>query len=177
MPRRRRHLPRLPDLHLRSQLELNRAPLNHDIFVFEPVLVPRLPVDLDALHVVAAGSLVQPRRSYPERLVTVDGHVEVREPGRGEQVDGLRDDWVDAQHVPQEPGVHSASVAVAGDAVGSVFEAGGFAVSFGTRFAISMDFSLLLIGEAATALDTLRLLVDVVVEIGCRKVRLVPEWF
>lgn len=91
--------------------------------MLEPVLRPLPPVDLDALHVVALGSLVQARGSDPERLVAVDGHVEVREPGRGEQVDGLRDDRIDAEHVPEEPGVHGAGVAVAGDAVGGVFEA------------------------------------------------------
>lgn len=54
----------------------------------------------------------------------VDGHVDLGEPGGGEQVCGCRDDGVEAEHLPDEPGVEGAGVGVAGEAVGCVFEAG-----------------------------------------------------
>lgn len=120
MARRRRNLAGLPELHLGAELKLDRAAVHHNVIVRKPVLRPGLAVDLDALHVVP---LVQPRRGDAQRLVAVDGHVQVREPRRAQQVDGLRHDRVQADELPQEPRVHGAGVAVPGDAVGGVFVA------------------------------------------------------
>lgn len=73
----RGYLSGFPDLHLRPELEFNDASVNHDIFVLEPVLVPLLPINLDSLDEI---SLVLPCRSNTQRLVTIDGHVEIWKP-------------------------------------------------------------------------------------------------
>lgn len=97
MARRRWNLTSLPELHLGAELKLDRAAVHHDVIVREPVLRPGLAVDLDALHVVP---LVQPVRRDPQRLVAVDGHVQVWEPWRAQQVDGLRHYRVQADELP-----------------------------------------------------------------------------
>lgn len=117
---RRRHLARLPPRCILAQVKFNMSTILHEIVVLEPVLRPLLPIDLHALHIVP---LVQSSRGDAQRLVSVDGHVEVGEPWGSDEIHGLRDDGVHAEHLPQEPGVHGAGVAVSGYAVGGVFEA------------------------------------------------------
>jgi hypothetical protein len=122
MPRRRRQGSRLPQGHIRPQGEVDRAPLDHDIAVRQPILRPCFPIDLDALHV---GSLIQPGRGDAQRPVPVDRDVDVLEPRRRDQKHVLRDHRVDAKQLPQQPGVHGAGVAVPRDSVVCVFETVG----------------------------------------------------
>lgn len=122
MPRTRWHITRIPSLHLRTKFKLDRASINHNIFMLEPVLIPTLPIDLDALNIVP---IIQTIGFDAQVLVPVDRHVEVAKPRRRDEVDGLRHHGVDSHHLPHEPGVHCACVAVTGDAVGRVVEAVG----------------------------------------------------
>lgn len=122
MPRARRHITALPSLRLTPQLKLNRATVDHNIAVFEPVLVPIPSVDLDRLYEIAVG-VVQIRGRDAQSTVPIDGHVDILEPGRVDQIDRLCDNRIKPYHLPDEPGIKGAGIAVARDAVVCVLEA------------------------------------------------------
>lgn len=131
MPRRRRYAARLPRLHVWPQFKLNQPPLHHNVLMFEPVLRPRLSVDLDTLNVIA---LVETLCGDSQRLVPVDRHVEVWEPWGRNKVHRLSNNRVDSEHLPEEPCVHCPCIAVAWDSVRSIFETIGSSQSIRSGF-------------------------------------------
>lgn len=145
MPRTRRYHPRLPTYRLTPHLKLNSPPILHDIPMHKPIPIPHLPVNLHALHEITV-RVVQIGRRHAEGVVAVDRHVDVGEPGRVEEVDGLGHDGVEAEHLPEHPGVERAGVGVTGDAVGGVVEVG--------------------VAEGAGGVDGFGLFVEVVVFVG-----------
>lgn len=78
----------LPLSFIWTNEKLDNTPVNHDILMVEPILVPTLPVDLNALHKVVR--LAQSRRicgtvaQNSEVFVDVDGDVDIVEPRRPE---------------------------------------------------------------------------------------------
>lgn len=62
--------------------------------MLDPILIPLLPIDLDALHIITSFLIVQTVGGDAERVVTVDGHVDIVEPRRAQEEDRLRDDGV-----------------------------------------------------------------------------------
>lgn len=94
-------------------------------------------------------------RDDAQRGIIVDCHVDVSEPRRAQEVHGLGDDRVEAQHLPQEPAVEGAGVAVPRHAVVGVVEE--------------------LVGQAPRLPHRLVLFVDVVVQVRRGKVRLVAD--
>lgn len=95
----RGQIPSVPLGHFISKEEFDCAAVDHDVLMVEPVLVPVLAVDLDTLHKVPALPQGTGVRNVvgedSQRLVNVDRHIDVAEPGRSEQVDWLRDDGIE----------------------------------------------------------------------------------
>lgn len=106
--------------------ELDSPSINHDILMIKPILGPRLAVDLDALHKVLRLSqrsrVTRAVAPNPQILVSVDSDIDVVEPWRPEQIYRLRHDRIQAQHLPNKPGVQCAGVAVPGNAVLRIVE-------------------------------------------------------
>ena len=122
MPRTRRYLPTLPHFRLAPKHKLNRSSLNHHIFMLKPVLVPLHTVDLHTLYIVTI--IAQSFGQDAKILIAVNGHVDIPEPGTFEEVDWRGHDWIETEHLPDEPGVESAGVRVTGHAVWRVAKAG-----------------------------------------------------
>lgn len=116
MPRTRRQSTSIPLRHLTPKHKGN-GPAVRDLRMADPALVPRPPVHRHALHVVAliAETLC---RDVQRGIVVVVANTqpEVGEPRAQEEVDGLGDDGVEPEEVPDQPGIESAGVAVAGEA-------------------------------------------------------------
>lgn len=93
-PRTRRHHPRLPKPHLTPQLKLHPSPLNHQLIMLDPILLPNLPIDLHTLHIIAI-LVIQTTSSDSQRLVPIDSDVDVFEPGRADEEDWLGYYWVE----------------------------------------------------------------------------------
>lgn len=89
MSRTRRHLSRFPLLCLWAKLELQSAAANHQLVMLNPVLLPRLAVGFYALYEETSVFVVKSIGCYAEGGIAVDGHVDVREPGRADQEDRL----------------------------------------------------------------------------------------
>ena len=68
-----------------------------------PVPVPRLSVDLHALHKVATAFVVEPVGRDAKRVVTVDSDIDVIKPWRDDEENWLRDYWVETQLLPDKP--------------------------------------------------------------------------
>jgi hypothetical protein len=88
---------------LRPELKLQATTMQHQLIMIDPILIPLLPVDLDALHVIALLLVVQTISGDAESVVAINSHVNIVEPRRAEQEDRLRDDGVEAQLLPDEP--------------------------------------------------------------------------
>ena len=124
------HFTLLPLDRLIAHLKFDDTALDHDAIVEEPVLLPGIAVDFNRLDIEAAmtqrdRAAVTPvarRGDDAKRAVPVNGDVNVGEPGRRQQVQGLRHHGVQPQHLPHQPRVQGARVAVAGDPVQGVVE-------------------------------------------------------
>lgn len=90
MPGRRRHYTRLPDLRIAAQLKLYRSTIHKEVAMLQPILGPCLSIDLHRLHIVAV-LVVEIVGFDGDRLVRVDGQIDLREPRRFDEVGGLRD--------------------------------------------------------------------------------------
>lgn len=141
--------------------ELNDTSFNHDILMIEPVLGPLLTVDLDALDKIIR--LAQSRRvrrtmaQDSEIFVNIDRDIDIAEPRRPKKIHRLRHDRVKAQHLPDQPRVESARIAVAGNSILGIVKE--------------------LICQHACLVDRLVLFVEIVVQIWCCKVWLVSRNF
>ena len=102
MSRAWRYFARFPSFHIASKLELNCPSIDHNVAMVKPILIPRLAVDLDRLHIVAI-LVVKVVRSDPEILISINSHVDIGEPRRLDEVDCLGHNWIKAQHLPNEP--------------------------------------------------------------------------
>lgn len=96
----RRQSTSLPHRFFVSQEELDCAAVDHDILMIEPILVPVLAIDLDALHkepaLSQAGFVGDIVGKNPQCLVDIDCYVYICKPWRIEQVHWLRDNGVEA---------------------------------------------------------------------------------
>ena len=121
MPRTRRSLSTLPHLRLAPKHKLNRATLNHHVFMLKPISTPLHPVNLHTLYIITL--ITQSLGQDTKSLVAVDGHVDILEPGTLKKIDWRGHDGIETEHLPDEPGVESAGVGVAGHAVWRVAKA------------------------------------------------------
>lgn len=119
--------------------------------MLEPILVPLLPIDLYALHVVTVLPLTI--RCYSDRGVPVDSHIDVLKPWAFNQIHWLRCYRVQPNHLPDQPAVQRPSIAVARHTVWRIVEE--------------------LICKRTGSLNALVLLVEIVVKIRRCKVRLI----
>ena len=76
----RRYIAGLPELHLRTQLEFDGSPIDHDVGVLEPISIPLFAIDLNGLNKVTV-VVVQILRRDMQDLAAVDVHFDVGEPG------------------------------------------------------------------------------------------------
>jgi len=106
--------------------KLNRPPIQHNIVMAKPILRPPLAIDLDTLDkellLRQRRRVTRPVAPNPQVLVPVDGDIDIGEPRRSEQIDRLRHDRIQPQHLPDKPRVECAGVAVPGHAVLRVVE-------------------------------------------------------
>lgn len=150
-----RHWTGLPSCGIGAHEEFKRAALDHEIVMFEPIPRPVLAIDQDRLDEVAAVCVVQIMRNDTERGIVVDGHIDVLEPWTLKKINRLCYDWIQAQHLPNEPTVQGSCVAVARYAVVGIVEE--------------------LVGQCPRLLDGLVLLVEVVIQVRGRKIRFVAD--
>lgn len=129
--------------------------------MIEPVLVPLLTVDLDALNEIVG--LAQSRRvrgtmaQDSQSLVDIDRNVNIIEPRRPKKIHRLRHYRVQAQHLPDQPGVERACITVAGHSILGVVKE--------------------LVCQHPCLIDGLVLFVEVMIQIWRRKVWLVSRDF
>lgn len=114
-PRARRRRARRPVRRLRAQDEVHGAALCEDVVPRDPRLVPVLAVDAQALDVVAVVALVAAAGGRDAQRLAGAAEVEgeVREPRAADEEGGLARHGVQAEHDPQQPGLHGAGVRVA----------------------------------------------------------------
>lgn len=148
----RRQCTSLPYTRIASKLELNRPTLDHDIRMLNPILIPWLAVDLHRLDIVTI-RIVKIIRRDPQGPIIIDSHIDIREPRGFEQVNRLRDDRIETEHLPDEPRIQRTSIAISGHTVVGVVEE--------------------LVGEGARPLDRFPLFSDVIIQVWRCKVRLV----
>ena len=173
MPRTRRHIAGFPDLHVTSQLKLNCTAIDHDVAVFEPILLPRLSIDLHRLHVIAV-LIVEVVGRDTKSLVAVDGHIDIREPRRLKQIHWLRDDRPQTQHLPQEPRVQCPGVAVARNTIVGIMETERTSACCVLHWGVISDYAQL-ICKYSRLCDALVLLVDVIVLVWSCEVRFIAR--
>ena len=121
MPRTRRPLPTLPHLRLAPKHKLNRASLNHHIFMLNPILVPLHTIDLHPLYLVAI--ITQSFGQDAKSLIAVNRHVDIPEPGTFKEVDWRGHNGIETEHLPNEPRVEGSGVGVARHSVWRVAKA------------------------------------------------------
>ena len=117
MARTRRKCTSIPLFGFAPQYKRNRTPILN-ISMTNPALIPSLPIDNHALHIVAL--IAEPLGRNMQRLVTIIPYAQskVREPGTEQQVDGLCHDGIEAQEIPDQPRIKGAGVAVSREARG-----------------------------------------------------------
>ena len=113
--RTRRQLPvKTPPAGTPPQHIIHRAAMRENVLPSHPRLIPVLAIDLQALHIVlriAVAACSCDIQALP--ATKIDIHTE---PGRHDQEGGLSCQWVQADDVPQQPGLHGPGVAVPGEA-------------------------------------------------------------
>jgi len=67
------------------------------------ILIPLLAIDLHALYEVTTILVVEPVGRDAKCVVTVNSNVDVVEPWRDDEEDGLRDYGVETQLLPDKP--------------------------------------------------------------------------
>lgn len=117
--------PVCPFNRLPSQHKIQPPASRKHIIPLYPRPVPTLPIDPQTLHIIPV-LLISARTSNQERLPLTQIDLQPLKPRRSDEESRLAGERVQADHVPENPGLHCAGVAVARDA-----RARGAVVGFG----------------------------------------------
>lgn len=161
MRRTRWCLASLPLSLILTNKELNNTSFDHNFLMIEPVLSPLLTIDLYTLNkIVGLAEIRRVRGTMAQDsqiLVDIDCDINIVEPRRPKKIHRLRHDRVKAQHLPYQPGVERACIAVAGDSILGIVKE--------------------LICQCPCLIDRLVLFVEVMIQVWCCKVWLVSTNF
>ena len=129
--RTRRQRPISPPNRLHPQHKIQPPSSRKHIIPLHPRLIPHLPIHPQTLHIIPI-VLIAPRTSNQKTLPLSQIDLQPFEPRRPDEESRLAGERVQADHVPEDPGLHCAGVAVARDAgaVGAVVALCGVAGVF-----------------------------------------------
>src|SRR5689334_12793870 len=102
------HITSFPYYRFLTKIKFDGATLMENVIMVEPVLIPLNPIDLHALHIEAIFG--KPIRRNSQGLISTNRHVDIAKPRRLEKVYWLCHNWVETQHLPDQPRIQGPSI-------------------------------------------------------------------